>query len=54
MTLTNPITPAHLLYGRRIVCVPYHVTPEDNYNDPDFGDTDTQTRAKKQATLLLD
>ena len=48
----DPITPAHLLYGRKIVCVPYHVTPENNFSDPDFGDTDIQVRAKKQAILL--
>ena len=47
----DPITPAHLLYGRKIVCVPYHVTPENNFSDPDFGDTDIQVRAKKQAIL---
>jgi len=32
----DPITPAHLLYGRKIVCVPYHVTPEDICIDPDL------------------
>ncbi|XP_065914598.1 uncharacterized protein [Dysidea avara] len=48
----DPITPAHLLYGRKVVCVPYHVTPEYDYSDPDFGDNDIQTRAKKQGALL--
>ena len=48
----DPITPAHLLYGRKIVCVPYHVTPEDIHSDLDFGDTDIQVKAKKQAALL--
>ena len=48
----DPITPTCLLYGRKIVCLPYHVTPENSYSDPDFGDTDIQVRAKKQATLL--
>ena len=32
--------------------MPYHVAPENSYSDPDFGDTDIQVRAKKQATLL--
>jgi len=48
----DPITPAHLLYGRKIVCVPYYMTPEDVLTDPDFGDTEINSRAKKQAALL--
>ena len=48
----DPITPAHLLYGRRIVCVPYHMTPQYNVCDPDFGDTAIQARNKKQGALL--
>jgi len=48
----DPITPAHLLYGRKIVCVPYHVTLEDIFTDPDFRDADIKLRAKKQAALL--
>ena len=48
----DPITPAHLLYGRKVACVPYHVTTEYDYSDPDFGDTNIQTRAKKQGALL--
>ena len=47
----DPITPAHLMYGRKIACVPYHVTPDDIHNDPDFGDDGIQVRAKKQAAL---
>ena len=48
----DPITPAHLLYGRKIVCVLYHMTPQYNQCDPDFGETELQSLAKKQATLL--
>jgi len=44
----DPITPAHLLYGRKIVCVPYYMTPED----PDFGDTEINSKTRKQAALL--
>ena len=29
----DPITPAHLLYGRKIVYVPHHVTPDDIYSE---------------------
>ena len=52
ITDPDPITPAHLLYGRKINCVPYHVTPDDINSDPDFGDVDIELRAKKQAALL--
>ena len=48
----DPITPAHLLYGRKIVCVPYHMTPQYNQCDPDFGETEVQSRAKKQTALI--
>ena len=40
------------MYGKKVVCVPHHVTPEYDYSDPDFGDNDIQTRAKKQGALL--
>ena len=50
----DPITPAHLLYDRKIVCMPYHLSPEDIRTDPDLGDTDIKGRAKKQAALLLE
>jgi len=48
----HPITLAHLLYGRRIVCVPYYMTPQCNKCDPDFGEAEVQSRAKKQGALL--
>ena len=47
----DPITSAHLLYGRKIVCVPYYVTPKYDMCDPDFGEAEVQSRAKKQAAL---
>ena len=48
----DPITPAHLQYGRKIVCILYHMTPQYNLCYLDFGDTAIQTRNKKQGTLL--
>ncbi|XP_065895991.1 uncharacterized protein [Dysidea avara] len=48
----DPITPSHLLYGRKIVCVPYHMTPQYNRCDPDYGEAEIQSMAKKQAALL--
>ena len=48
----DPITPSHLLYGRKMVCVPYHMTPQYNRCDPDYGEAEIQSMAKKQAALL--
>ena len=49
----EPLTPAHLLYGRRIVSLPYHSVEEDELDDPDFGDESVVTkRAKIQALML--
>ena len=49
----EPLTPAHLLYGRRIVPLPYHRVEEDELDDPEFGGTSTiMKRAKVQALML--
>ena len=49
----EPLTPAHLLYGRRIVPLPYHRVEEDKLDDPEFGGTSTiMKRAKVQALML--
>ena len=49
----EPLTPAHLLYGRRIISLPYHSIEEDELDDPDFGDESAVTkRAKIQALML--
>ena len=51
----EPLTPSHLLYGRRIVSLPYLVIDEDEINDPSYSDSSgTTLRAKvsKQALLL--
>ena len=48
----EPITPSHLLHGRRIVTLP-HCTAEDEVHDPDFGDMSViRSRAKKQASII--
>ena len=48
----EPLTPAHLLYGRRIISLPYHSIEEDELDDP-FGDESAVTkRAKIQALML--
>ena len=38
ITDTEPITPAHLLYGRRISSLPYRRVEEDEVVDPTFGE----------------
>ena len=35
----DPLTPAHLLYGRRITSLPYESVDEDELDDPNFGDS---------------
>jgi len=34
----DPLTPAHLLYGRRITSLPYESAYNDEVDDPNFGD----------------
>ena len=48
----QPLTPAHLLYGRKIVRLPHECLAED-IKDPDYG-TESQLRrqARTQAHLL--
>ena len=51
----EPLTPLHLLYGRRITTLPYRTaTTEEDIQDPDHGIPDNQMRksAKKLAILL--
>lgn len=48
----EPITPSHLLHGRRIVTLP-HSAAEDEVQDPNFGDTsEVKRRATKQAHII--
>ena len=47
------LTPAHLLYGRRIISLSYHSVEEDELDDPDFGgESAVLKRAKIQALML--
>ena len=48
----EPITPAHLLYGRKMVCVPYHMTPQYNECDPDFGESEEQEAGSLTTAIL--
>jgi hypothetical protein len=50
----EPLTPSHLLYGRRITSLPFD-TPvsDDDLTDPDYGsESDIRRRVKLQAIIL--
>ena len=51
----EPLTPAHLLYGRRIVPLPYPATDGSEIDDPTYGDTtgtSLRTRVTQHAQML--
>ena len=53
----EPLTPAHLLYGRRIITLPHAQFEDEEIDDPNYRDTYTSQkeltkRAKIQAQLL--
>ena len=43
----EPITPSHLLHGRRIVTLPHSTVQDDEITDPDFGDASEIRRKAK-------
>ena len=48
----EPLTPSHLLNGRRITSLPYPIT-DDDPSDPDYGSTsDMRQRVTAQAHIL--
>jgi len=49
----EPLTPAHLLYGRKIVSLPHRLVDEDSIHDPDYGfDCEVKKRARMMSFLL--
>ena len=49
----DPLTPSHLLYGRRLTSLPYPYVEVDELTDPDFNDHSLLTkRAKVQAKII--
>ena len=49
----EPLTPSHLLYGRRIVSLPHPITEGDEISDPDYGsDSEVKGRARTITVLL--
>ena len=53
MSDPEPLTPAHLLYGRRITTLPHPMVEEDEVVDPTYGDdSDLRKRARTQGLIL--
>ena len=51
----EPLTPAQLLHGRRITCLPYQAVEIDEFTDPSYGEaSQARRRVKLQATVLRD
>ena len=52
----NPLTPAHLLYGRTIITLPHIPVVEGEIDDPDYGNTSRLelTRMLKLQSQLLE
>ena len=51
----EPLTPAHLLHGRRITCLPYQAVEIDELTDQSYGEaSQIQRRARLQAAILRD
>ena len=49
----DPLSPAHLVYGRRVTSLPYESLDEDELDDPNFGDSLSIKRRAKQQALTL-
>lgn len=53
ITDSEPLTPSHLLYGRRMTSLPYATVDEDEIDDPTYGLVrEVDRRAKRQALTL--
>ena len=51
----EPLTPAHLLHGKRITYIPHQTVEVDEIVDPSYGDTgQVHRRAKTHAAILRD
>ena len=53
VTDPEPLTPSHLLYGRRITTLPYRVVEDDEVADPDYTPGPVLREKSKRHTLLL-
>ena len=53
ITDPQPLTPSHLLYGRRIVSLPHPMVDADELSDPNYGtEPDLKRRVRTQAFLI--
>lgn len=50
----EPLTPAHLLYGRRLVVLPYREVPDDSVTNPNLGDHSGITKRARVQKKLTD
>ena len=51
----EPLTPAHLLHGRRITCLPHQAVELNELTDPSYGEAaQVRKRAKLEAAVLND
>jgi len=48
----QPLTPSHLLYGRRITALPHPDTDADTLTDPTYGEDDLRRSAARMALLV--
>ena len=51
----EPLTPSHLLHGRRITCLPHEMVDVDELTDPTFENTSSMRKsANTQAAIIRD
>ena len=51
----EPLTPAHLLHGRRITCLPHQVVNLDELQDPNYREANQlHKKARIQAAVIRD
>ena len=48
----EPLTPSHLLYGRRILSVPYPLDDTEEIEDPTYTSGDVRKQADRQGQLI--
>lgn len=53
ITDPEPLTPAHLLHGRRITKLPHQSTILEDLQDPDYGNAESVRRDAKVQSILL-
>ena len=50
----EPLTPGHLLYGRKIVLLPYHRVEEDELDDPEICNNEESKGTSSNTQTFLD